>query len=610
MSYSRGSLTTLVLATAAAVAAVFLLAGEPARAAGTVHYVSTSGDDGAPGTQSQPLRTVQAAADRTGPGDIVSIAPGVYAPFAAETDGTAGAPITFRGDDGVWIDGGCSDHAIDIMADHITIEDLGARRSFTEVIHLFAASNVTLQRLTVTDWNCGEGDDQYRGGISSWGGGSALIVRDSYLERRVTESGADVGHGNGIWVKNTGPNDGGGHVFSGNTIVGGHDGIGGEPEDVPWGVFNGDTLIADNTVRDCDDDGIQVEGGTHNITVSGNTISGCLIGVALAPALGGPLTIVGNVITDPQPRRGEGPAAFKTGDDSTGEVGIYHNSFFAGATPADGFKQTDPNLRNIHLLNNAIYAGRYVWETYSHTGPVTADYDAAYSTDGDRFVKWENGWHGTLASLQSAGQETHGITASDFVWDAELRPLAGSPLIDAGVVIPGVNDGYSGSAPDIGAFEIGAASPPTDAPSPTVAPSDTPEPTPAPTASATPTATPPAPSGPPQLPPQAPTATPTPATTATPTPTATPEATAPPDPTPTAIYGLRPGDVNCDYAITSFDALLVLQAAAGLPPTGCAHLTDLDCDGELTAADARAILVHLIEMVSLPEANCPQATDA
>ena len=584
-----------MLATAVAVAAVFVLAGEPARAAGTDYYVSTSGDDGAPGTQSQPLRTVQAAADRAGPGDIVNIAPGVYAPFAAETAGIAGAPVTFRGDDGVWIDGGCSNHAIDIMADHITIEDLGARRSVTEVIHLFAASNVTLDRLTVTDWNCGEGADQYRGGISSWGGGSALTVRDSYLERRVTESGDDVGPGNGIWVKNTGPDAGGGHTFSGNTIIGGHDGIGGEPEDVPWGVFNGDTLIEGNTIRECDDDGIQVEGGTHNITVSGNTVSGCLIGVALAPALGGPLTIVGNVITDPQPRRGEGPAAFKTGDDSTGEVLIYHNSFFAGATPADGFKQTDPNLRNIHLLNNAIYAGRYVWETYTHTGAVTADYDAIFTTDGDRFVKWENSWHGTLASLRSGtGQETHGITASDFTWDADLRPLAGSPLIDAGVVIPGVNDDYSGSAPDIGAFEVGS-----------VTPSDTPEPTPTPAATATPTATPPPPSEPPQLPPQAPTATPTPTLAVTPTPTATPGPTVSPDPPPSATAtDPRPGDVNCDGAITPIDALLVLQAAAGLPSTGCLHLTDLDCDGAVTAADARAILTHIVEIVSLP-ANCP-----
>ncbi len=619
-----------MLATALALAALLLLAGERAGAAGATYYVSVTGDDAAFGTQSQPLRTVQAAAGHAGSGDTVVIAPGVYAPFEAYTSGTAAAPVTFRGDPGTWIDGGCSDHAIDITADHITIEDLGARRSVTEVIHLFAASHVTLQRLTVTDWNCGEGPDQYRGGISSWGGGSTLIVRDSYLERRVTESGSDVGPGNGIWVKNTGPDAGGGHTFSGNTIIGGHDGIGGEPEDVPWGVFNGDTLIEGNTVRECDDDGIQVEGGTHNVTVSGNTVSGCLIGVAFAPALGGPLTIVGNVITNPQPRRGEGPAAFKAGDDSTGEVRVYHNSFYAGATAADGFKQTNSNLQNVHLLNNAIYAARYGWEIYTHTGTITADYDAIYTSDSDRFVKWAGHWHMSLDSLHAeTQQEAHGITASDFGWDAQLRPLAGSPLIDAGVVIPGVNDGYNGSAPDIGAFEAGAGSPrsstpsplptatpaPTATPSPTVGPtetpSDTPKATPTPDTPASPTDTPPAPSGPPQLPPQAPTMTPTatPPTTiaVTPTPTATP---APPTASgpvsssaPTAP--LR-GDVNCDGAITAVDVLMVLQATAGLSPAGCSRLADLDCDGALTAADARAILAHLVEIASLP-ATCPKS---
>lgn len=635
MRYSTGSLSTLALATAVAIAAVFLLAGEPARAAGVTYYVSTAGNDSAAGTQSQPLRTVQAAADRAGPGDTVSIAPGVYAPFAAETSGTASAPVTFRGSAGAWIDGGCGNHAIEISANYVTIQDLGARRANTEVIHLFAASNVTLERLTVTDWNCGGGSDQYRGGISSWGGGRALTVRDSYLERRVTESGSDVGPGNGIWVKNTGPGNGGGHTFTGNTIVGGHDGIGGEPEDYSWGVFNGDTLIAGNTIRECDDDGIQVEGGTHNITVSGNTVAGCLIGVAFAPALGGPLTIVRNVITDPQPRRGEGPAAFKAGDDSTGEVRIYHNSFFAAPAPADGFKQTNPNLANIHLLNNAVYAGRYTWETYTHTGAVSADYDALYTTDSGRFVKWQNNWHSSLASLRSAtGQETHGLTASSFGWDSGLHPLAGSALIDAGVVIPGVNDGFSGSAPDIGAFEFGGASapsstPPTPAPTPAPTPTATPTQaasgTPGPTtppASATPTVTPPAPSGPHQSPPRAPTSTPTPTPTRTPTPpapttTVTPTPTATPGPSDdvnpphsAAPVKLRPGDVNCDGEITLLDALLLLQAAAGLPPTGCAHLNDLDCDGVLTAGDARAILRHLVVMNSLLADTCPQSGTA
>ncbi len=37
----------------------------------------------------------------------------------------------------------------------------------------------------------------------------------------------------------------------------------------------------------------------------------------------------------------------------------------------------------------------------------------------------------------------------------DFRPLAGSPLIDAGRKIPGITDGYQGEAPDVGAYEFG-----------------------------------------------------------------------------------------------------------------------------------------------------------
>jgi len=69
---------------------------------------------------------------------------------------------------------------------------------------------------------------------------------------------------------------------------------------------------------------------------------------------------------------------------------------------------------------------------------------------------------------------------------------------------------------------------------------------------------------------------------------------------------LKWGDVNCDGAITPIDALLLLQAAAGLPPAGCANLVDLDCDGALTASDARTLLTHLIDIAPLPAA-CPSS---
>jgi hypothetical protein len=37
----------------------------------------------------------------------------------------------------------------------------------------------------------------------------------------------------------------------------------------------------------------------------------------------------------------------------------------------------------------------------------------------------------------------------------DLRPLAGSRVIDAGMVIPNVNDRFRGKAPDCGAYEYG-----------------------------------------------------------------------------------------------------------------------------------------------------------
>jgi len=38
----------------------------------------------------------------------------------------------------------------------------------------------------------------------------------------------------------------------------------------------------------------------------------------------------------------------------------------------------------------------------------------------------------------------------------DFRPREGSPLIDAGRVVPGITDGFKGKAPDIGAYEFGA----------------------------------------------------------------------------------------------------------------------------------------------------------
>ncbi len=43
-----------------------------------------------------------------------------------------------------------------------------------------------------------------------------------------------------------------------------------------------------------------------------------------------------------------------------------------------------------------------------------------------------------------------------FAKQLDFRLTEGSPAIDAGCILPNVNDGYAGNAPDLGALEIGA----------------------------------------------------------------------------------------------------------------------------------------------------------
>ncbi|HJT98424.1 MAG TPA: right-handed parallel beta-helix repeat-containing protein, partial [Rhodanobacteraceae bacterium] len=70
-------------------------------------YVAPNGSDANAGTNpSQPLKTIQHAADISQPGDLVSIAAGVYREnVQVSTSGTDDAPIVFRGSAGAILDG-------------------------------------------------------------------------------------------------------------------------------------------------------------------------------------------------------------------------------------------------------------------------------------------------------------------------------------------------------------------------------------------------------------------------------------------------------------------------------------------------------------------------
>ncbi len=117
------------------------------------------GADGNPGTRAKPKANIQQAIWNLKPGDTLTLLAGVYTtPFSFARSGTAGAPITVRGDavasegEGAVIDGtglgpaGAEFSMIAVSANYITIEGIEVRNSAGWGISVWGKTNATLRR--------------------------------------------------------------------------------------------------------------------------------------------------------------------------------------------------------------------------------------------------------------------------------------------------------------------------------------------------------------------------------------------------------------------------------------------------------------------------------
>jgi len=85
----------LALALALAISMLPILPAQAA--AGTTYFVATNGSDSNPGSQAQPWKTIQKAANSVAAGDSVVVGPGTYKEnVTLSTSGTTSAPITFQ----------------------------------------------------------------------------------------------------------------------------------------------------------------------------------------------------------------------------------------------------------------------------------------------------------------------------------------------------------------------------------------------------------------------------------------------------------------------------------------------------------------------------------
>ena len=268
---------------------------------------------------------------------------------------------------------------------------------------------------------------------------------------------------------------GAGHVVSYNRIDGFFDGFSPASGFPPEGMDHPNCAmdIHNNHITYTPDDPIELDAARHNVRCFENLCAYGMMGISVQPILGGPVYIYRNVVYCVAAR------PYKAHNWPSGVCILNNTSIDSRHFHMGNMWQNTRVLNNLHIATSDS----------SHalaTGPPTPlpsvlDYNA-YGSAKPAFL-WEffdhwsrrkvaGGYYESLAAFTKAtGYETHGlwgVKLSDLInapavdmkaktlpdLDVRLRP--GAPVIDRGVHLPTITGGFSGNAPDIGAYELGS----------------------------------------------------------------------------------------------------------------------------------------------------------
>lgn len=366
----------------------------------------------------QPGTSISTAITNAPTGATIEIKAGTY---EEQVEVNKTVTLTAYGDGPVWVDGACTrSFALHITAPNVTVSNFGVENTTDSTIRIenLTTTNVTVDHMNIHDFDCTGTGPEYRAGISSWYAGSGMRFTNNTITYRgnVTPSEqTERGQADCIWFKSDTANpSGGGHYIGHNTITGCWDGIGGETETDAHGTLDKNSTVEYNTVSDCNDDGIQMEGGDQNVHVQYNNISGCGLGVAFAAAITGPLYVQYNTIYGDSAGQYGNLACYKIGNPGSGTVNLNGNNCTI-VNGGDGISQSNSGLEPVVSSGNVYNVSRYIYE-FSQTPPAGSSFDNdCFSTsDTSRFMKWNNTTYATLPAFQSAtGQELHGTVSTN-----------------------------------------------------------------------------------------------------------------------------------------------------------------------------------------------------
>jgi hypothetical protein len=425
------------------------------------------GTGGGSGTLADPFRGLQAAADDAAAGDVFNLAAGVYAPFQLLVSGALDAPIVFRGpsdptrqsDEGQWavIDGaGTARGAVtigefDIDTSYVILERLCIQNGYW-AIDAQRTSHVTLRRSVVRDVGFGYYNRRDTGTESD------QLITDCIF------SGRNVWPDVGIPPERAIDLRGSRNVIAWNRID--HFGDGASIQPFTGGDAHGNDVVG-NDISYIVDDPIEIDYAVTNVRVWRNRVTNGRMGVSLAPIYGGPAYVFRNELFNLE------SSAYKMNREPAGLVVIHDSS-----VKLENGTSSPAGWQNTLLRNNVLMGTRYVFEEYGLVPGSTDDWDFdALHTPAMPFAKWNNVRYQDLADLRAnSGVERNAVACGfgDLVSAAlpaaygdgvvpgtqDLRLVPGVPAVDAGAVLPNINDPFvTDGRPDCGAFELGAALP-------------------------------------------------------------------------------------------------------------------------------------------------------
>jgi len=423
------------------------------------------GDGGGTGTRADPYRGLAAAQGRAKPGDVFLLHAGTYpAPFEVERSGEPGRPIIWQGArdgeaviDGQGNGGAWAPRAVSASDCHdVWFEGLTVRHAEWGLV-AHDSARIVIRGCHFTNVKCGitstrNTRDDTRG----------FFISDNVLEgpmKRPRPEG-EIEEDRGIQIT------GAGHVMCYNRISAFKDGVDTFPSSRCEAID-----IHNNEISECTDDGTEMDGSYRNTRCYLNRYTNVFQGVSTQPVYGGPVYILRNALYNIQVE------PFKLHNSPSGAV-ILHNTCVKQGMPA--LVWTNDPVRNCVFRNN-LFIGtddKYTGEFLPPMVDCDFDYDGFSRIQCANFLKWNDVRYPTLDELKAKGPvEKHAtlvdaatLFASGILPPADyrqqfalgvndLRLKAAAAAVDAGEVLPGINDEFAGKAPDLGAYELGSELP-------------------------------------------------------------------------------------------------------------------------------------------------------